>query len=107
MEKGETLMFSRLHLTGNDIVRKAGPRFMDGEPGSWITLDFEDIVGPQYPWTSNSAFERLPVQRPPSTIYLPALLLDVRGPFAIGDPGSLSGGCRKYAGKNFQHSPES
>ena len=64
MEKGETLMFSRLHLSGNDIVRKAEPRFMDGEPGSWITLDFEDIVGPQYPRTSNSAFERLPVQRP-------------------------------------------
>ena len=63
MEKGETLMFSRLHLSDNDIVRKAEPRFMDGEPGSWITLDFEDIVGPQYPRTSNSAFERLPVER--------------------------------------------
>jgi hypothetical protein len=68
MEKGETLMFSRLHLSGNDIVRKAGPRFMDGEPGSWITLDFEDIVGPQYPRTSNATFTRLPVQRPVNNI---------------------------------------
>ena len=65
MEKGETLMFSRLHLSGNDIVRKAEPRFMKGEPGSWITLDYEDIVGPQYPRTSNATtFTRLPVQRP-------------------------------------------
>ena len=64
MKKGETLMFSRLQLSGNDIVRKAEPSFMDGDPGSWIALDYVDIVGPQYPRTSNSAFERLPVQRP-------------------------------------------
>ncbi len=54
MEKGETLMFSRLHLSGNDIVRKAEPRFMDGEPGSWITLDFEE--GPATPRSSGCLF---------------------------------------------------
>ena len=62
MEKGETLMFSRLHLSGNDIVRKAEPRFMDGEPGSWVVMDFEDVTGPEWPRTS--AFKRLDIASP-------------------------------------------
>jgi len=55
-------MFSRLHLIGTDIVRKAEPRWMDGEPGSWIVMDFEDITGPTWPKNS-TAFKRLPLKR--------------------------------------------
>ncbi len=88
MEKGETLMFSRLHLSGNDIVRKAEPSFMDGERGSWITLDYEDIVGPQYPRTSNATSTRLPVQH--SRYVCPRCFWVLGDPVAVGDPGSLS-----------------
>ena len=54
-------MFKRLNLSGNDIVRKAEPHLMDGDSG-WLVMDYEDIVGPQYPRTG-ATFRRLPLKR--------------------------------------------
>ena len=73
-------MFRRLHLSGNDIVRQAEPRCMDGEPGSWVVMDYENIVGDQYPRTSNAAFTQQPVQRPRQQFVCPRCF------WTVGDP---------------------